>query len=375
MESIKMADLQGQYLKIKDEMDQAVQKVMQQCDFINGGEVQLFAEELSNFLKVKHVVTCGNGTDALQLALMALELPAGSEIIVPSFCYIAAAEAAALLGFKVVFADVDASDFNLLPSALEQLITDKTKAIIAVHLFGQCANMLKILKLAQKYNLYVLEDNAQSMGAVFTWPDGTQKMAGTMGHIGTTSFFPTKNLSCMGDGGAVFTNDTDLATKIKMLANHGQTTKYIHEKVGINSRLDTLQAAVLRVKLKYLPAYNSARQQAAAAYGVLLRQTTEVAIPVQVEYSTHVFHQYVLKAENRDDLKDFLAKRNIPTMVYYPVPLHRQAAFSKTNEQNAADLKTTDQLSKNVIALPMHTELKPQHIEIVCMAIQDFYSL
>ena len=366
-----MVDLQLQYEAHKEAIDNAIFKVLNKTDFINGEDVKLFAGELADFVLADHVITCANGTDALQLALMALELPAKAEIIVPSFCYVAAAEAAALLGYKVVFADVLENTFNIDPASLERLITENTKVVIPVHLFGQSSDMLPILKIAQKYNLYIIEDNAQSLGAVYHFPDGVSKYAGTIGHIGTTSFFPSKNLSCMGDGGAVFTNDENLAKKLKMLANHGQEQKYKHDIIGINSRLDTLQAAVLREKLKHLKQYNYARLKAATIYTELLKENKNLVTPFISKNGTHVFHQYTLKikGDQRNKLKESLEANHIPSMVYYPVPLHKQPAFS---ENVRVHHPVSEKLCEEVLALPMHPYLEQEQILYICEKINKY---
>ncbi len=368
-----MVDLESQYQKVKNEIDTAVLLVMQNTNFIQGNEVQLFSKMLSDFLNTKFVIPCGNGTDALQISLMALNLPQGSEVIVPSFCYVAAAEAIALLGFKPVFAEVEESTFNIDVKKIELLITENTKVIIPVHLFGQSCDMLGILKIAQKYNLYVIEDNAQAIGADYYFPDNTSKKLGTIGHMGITSFFPTKNLACMGDGGALFTNDEYLAARIKMIANHGQKEKYLHETIGINSRLDTIQAAVLNVKLKYLNNYNEARQKAASQYDNLLGNISELSIPARTEKSNHVFHQYIIKVKNgkRDDLKKHLQEKGIPTMVYYPQPLHKQKAYASFYQNQ--DLSISEKLSSEVLALPMHTELSEEQIVFISENIAAFF--
>jgi len=373
MATIKMVDLENQHQRIKEEIDTAMLQVVHHAHFIQGEEVHIFAKLLSDFLNIKHVIPCGNGTDALQLALMALNLPKGSEVLVPSFSYIAAAEVVAMLGYKPVFIEADEKTFNLDASKIEQLVTEHTKAIIPVHLFGQGCNMLAILKLAQLYNLYVVEDNAQSLGADFYFPDNSVKKLGAIGHIGTTSFFPSKNLGCMGDGGAVFTNDDELAIKMKTIANHGQKEKYLHQQVGINSRLDTLQAAVLLVKLKYFSQYTSARQKAAAQYDQLLSAIPELEIPYRAENSSHVFHQYTLKVKggNRDKLKQFLQETGIPSMVYYPKPIHQQEAYQAFYQQQP--LEATETLAAEVLSLPMHTELDEAQIGFITKNIAHFF--
>ena len=359
MQNIQMVDLQGQYQNIKNEIDAALQNVINRAAFINGVEVGLFAQELEQYLGINHVIPCANGTDALQLALMALDLPPGSEIIVPAFNYVATAEVIALLGMVPRFVDVHPLLFTILPEQIENAINKHTKAIMPVHLFGQCAHMEEILKIAQKHNLYVIEDTAQAIGARYTFMDGRTVAAGGMGIIGTTSFFPSKNLGCYGDGGAVFTNDTELAARIKAIANHGQRKKYVYRYIGINSRLDTIQAALLRVKLKYLDKYTEARQAAAAYYDAHLSKIEGLCIPNKISVSTHVYHQYcILLPEyvDRNALKEYLQSVNIPTMVYYPGPLHLQEAYLVYGYKPGS-LPVSEALCNHILALPMHTEL------------------
>jgi UDP-2-acetamido-2-deoxy-ribo-hexuluronate aminotransferase len=375
MPAIKMVDLENQYLKIKPEIDNAISKVISKAHFIQGEEVQIFTHNLANFLDTKHLITCANGTDALQIALMALDLPRGSEVLIPSFSYIAAAEAVMLLGLVPVFVDADINDFNIDTKKIQNHITDKTKAIIPVHLFGQSCNMLAIMKIAQLYNLFVIEDNAQSIGADYHFPDDSFKKLGTIGHIGTTSFFPSKNLGCMGDGGALFTNDEELAKKIKCIANHGQKVKYEHEMIGMNSRLDTLQAAILNVKLMNLSHYNSCRQKAASKYDALLSSIPHIQVPSRFSNSTHVFHQYTLRIKNgkRDALKQFLSEHEIPSMVYYPLPIHNQPAYKLLS--NPKDLNISEQLSSEVLSLPMHSELSMEQIDFISENIAIFFGV
>lgn len=360
MQKIQMVDLKGQYEKIKQEVDAAIQNVIDTTAFINGSDVAAFAEELQHYLGIQHVIPCANGTDALQLAIMALDLPTGSEIIVPAFNYVATAEVIALLGMVPKFVDVHPQYFTIDPGAIEKAITSRTKAIMPVHLFGQCAHMEPIIQIAEKYGLHIIEDNAQAIGAQYTFSNNQTKPAGGMGIIGTTSFFPSKNLGCYGDGGAVFTNNSALAQKIKAIANHGQRTKYIYQYIGINSRLDTIQAAILRVKLRYLPTYSAARQAAAKLYDDLLSaELPQIVRPARSHYSTHVFHQYCIMLPSnidRDGLKNYLQAAGIPTMVYYPAPLHLQQAYLHYGYQ-AGDLPVSEALCKHIIALPMHTEL------------------
>lgn len=372
MKRIQMVDLQGQYLKIKDEIDAAVSSVISQAAFIQGPQVKSFSSALANYIHSPFVVTCANGTDALQIAMMALNLKPGDEVILPVHTYVATAEVIALLGLKPVFVDVRPDHFNIDPSKLNSIITPKTRAIVPVHLYGQCAPMEEILSFAAKHRLYVIEDTAQALGAVYTFKDGRRMFAGTMGTIGTTSFFPSKNLGCFGDGGAIFTADAELASKLQMIANHGQKNKYYHECVGVNSRLDTLQAAILEIKLRHLPEYEHARQEAAAFYDEYLSEIDQVVTPVKMPYSTHVYHQYTLKAERRDELKAFLESREIPSMIYYPVPLHEQVAY-KLFDSGPGSFPVADQLSKEVISIPMHTELDRETMEYICDAIKGFY--
>lgn len=369
---IQMVDLQSQYLRIKPEIDKAIDEVLLSTKFINGPQVAQFAEELRNFVGAGFCIPCANGTDALQIAMMALELKPGDEIILPVHTYVATAEVIALLGLTPVFCDVDANDFNIDVRQIEGKITSKTKAIVPVHLYGQCADMESILKIASQHKLHVIEDAAQSLGAVYTFSDGKRKRSGTMGTIGTTSFFPSKNLGCYGDGGAIFTNDPSLGEKIKMMANHGQRVKYYHDVIGVNSRLDTLQAAILLVKLKYLNEYESKRNEVASLYDRALKDIPQVQVPSRVKNSTHVFHQYTLKVERRDELKKFLEENGIPTMIYYPVPLHLQKAY-KRDGFGEESFPVTEKLSKVVISLPIHTEMKPEELEFITDQIKMFF--
>lgn len=373
MEDIKMVDLKAQYAQLKPELDQAFSKVMESMAFINGPQVQDFARSLEGYLNVQHAIPCANGTDALQIALMALQLPAGSEVIVPAFNYVSAAEVVALLGLKPIFADVDAETFHLSAETVEKVISDNTAAIIPVHLFGQCADMAPLMLLAQKYNLWVIEDNAQSLGAVYTPSEGHPRKAGTIGHIGTTSFFPSKPLGGMGDGGAVFTNNAELAARMQQIANHGQSEKYEFRNVGINSRLDTLQAAMLDVKIKYIDAYNTARDRVAAYYKNALGTLNHVVTPSMSGYSSHVYHQYTLKVdpELRDGLKEHLRLNHIPSMVYYPKPLHLQEAYAYLGHSEG-DFPVSERLSASVLSLPMHAELKEEQLEYICHHVINY---
>lgn len=374
MREIRMADLQNQYFKIKEEIDTAIQKVLSSAAFIKGSEVGQFEEELAEWLSVKHVISCGNGTDALQVALMALDTRPGDEVITSNFTFIATAEVIALLKLKPVLIDPDPVTFNITAKEIEKAITPKTKAIIPVHLFGQCAGMEEILSMARQEGIALIEDAAQATGAEYTFSDGRKAMAGTMGEIGCTSFFPSKNLGCFGDGGALFTNDDNRARLIRSITNHGMTKRYYHDHIGINSRLDTIQAAVLSVKLKYLRDYNRARQMLADRYDNAFKEITPLEIPGRYNRSTHIFHQYTLKtsAEKRDALKEFLAERNIPSMVYYPVPLHRQKAYSYLSCNNSS-FPITEQLTSTVLSLPMHTEMRDEEADYIISAVTQFF--
>lgn len=372
MKSIQMVDLQGQYLRIKDEIDNAISSVISQAAFIQGPQVKSFSSALASYTQSPFVITCANGTDALQIAMMALNLKPGDEVILPVHTYVATAEVIALLGLKPVFVDVRQDHFNIDPSKLKSVLTPKTKAIVPVHLYGQCAPMEEILIFAAEHKLFVIEDTAQALGAVYTFKDGRRKFAGTMGTIGTTSFFPSKNLGCFGDGGAMFTADPELSGRLQMIANHGQKKKYYHECVGVNSRLDTLQAAILEVKLRHLPTYERSRQEAAAFYDSCLSGLGEVVTPVRMPYTTHVYHQYTLKVQRRDELKSNLESRGIPTMIYYPVPLHEQVAY-KQHDLAPGSFPMAEQLSKSVLSLPMHTELDRETMEYICASIKIFY--
>ncbi|MFT3748038.1 MAG: DegT/DnrJ/EryC1/StrS family aminotransferase [Agriterribacter sp.] len=366
MTPIQMVDLQKQYKHIKTDVDAAIHSVLDSCAFINGKPVQDFAANLAEYLDVKHVIPCANGTDALQIALMALGLQPGDEVITPSFTYIATTEVIALLQLKPVFVEVDPKTFCIDPAALEKAITGKTKAIVPVHLYGQTANMEDIMKIAGKHNLFVVEDNAQAIGADFTFSDGTKKKSGTIGTIGCTSFFPSKNLGCYGDGGAIFTDDDKLAGQLKMIANHGQSARYYHDVVGCNSRLDTLQAAILNVKLKKLDEYIAARQKAAQYYTKAFAGNAKITTPYIASYTNHVFHQYtlILEGVDRNGLNTFLAEHNIPSMIYYPVPAHRQKMFASFGG-NDFNLPVTDWLTQRVISLPIHTELEEEQLAFI----------
>lgn len=371
MEPIQMVDLKNQYLKIKNEVDAAVINVLNTTAFINGPEVQHFQKELEDYLNVKHVIPCANGTDALQIALMALGLQPEDEVITPSFTYVATCEVVALLQLNPVFVDVYPDTFNMDVEDLKKRITPKTKAIIPVHLYGQCANMEAILEVAAAYNIPIVEDTAQAIGAEYTFSNGKKAKAGTMGEIGCTSFFPSKNLGCYGDGGAIFTNDDELAQKLRMIANHGQSKRYYHDVIGVNSRLDSIQAAILRIKLRHLDSYNEARRKAAAFYAEKLNGE-KITCPTTANNSTHVFHQYTLKLNgvNRDALIDYLAEKGIPSNIYYPLPNHKQAAFSGIND--GKDLPVTEYLGGVVLSLPIHTEFTQEQLDHITSCILAF---
>ena len=368
-----MVDLGSQYEKIQNEIDAAVLDVVRSTAYINGPEVKLFQEELEAYLGVKHVIPCANGTDALQIAMMALDLKPGDEVIAPSFTFVATAEVIALLGLTPVLVDCELGTFNLDPEKLEQAITPKTKAIVPVHLFGQCANLEAISTIAKKHNLFVIEDNAQAIGADYIFGNGTRKKAGSVGHFGTTSFFPSKNLGCYGDGGALFTNDDELAAKARSVANHGMTVRYYHDHIGVNSRLDSIQAAILRIKLRHLNAYCDGRRAAADFYDKAFESLPGVITPERALNSTHVFHQYTLRIQgvDRDKLRDYLGERDIPAMIYYPVPLHMQKAYLD-DRYKQGDFPITEQLAAEVISLPMHTELSADQLEHIVTEVRNF---
>ena len=372
MKKIQMVDLQSQYYKIKPEVDNAIASVMNSASFINGPEVKSFQKELEEYLDVPHVIPCANGTDALQIALMALGLEEGDEVITVDFTFAATVEVIHLLKLKAVLVDVDTDTFTMNIDKLKAAITDKTKVIIPVHLFGQCANMEPIIEIAKAKNIVILEDNAQAIGSDYHFSDGTVKKTGTMGILGTTSFFPSKNLGCYGDGGAIFTTDDELAHKIRGIANHGMYERYYHDEIGVNSRLDSIQAAVLRKKLPNLDTYNEARRKAADFYDEAFANHPEIETPARAPYSTHVFHQYTLKIKNgkRDDLQKFLTEKEIPAMIYYPVALRKQKAYFQ--ESNDADFVNTDTLLKEVISLPMHTELDEEQLSYITESVLEF---
>lgn len=371
---IEMVDLKSQYNKIKEEINKAVLETISDVAFINGPQVAEFSQNLSTYLGAEFVIPCANGTDALQIALMSLGLQPGDEIIVPSFTYVATAEVIALLGLTPIMVDVNPRDFNITCHNIEHAITTRTKAIVPVHLFGQCADMEPILVLAKEHNLRVIEDTAQAIGAEYIFKDGTRKKAGTMGDIGCTSFFPSKNLGCFGDGGAIYTNNHELAEKIRMIANHGQERKYIHKYIGVNSRLDTIQAAILNVKLKYLNNYSTARINAADRYDNLLFGINDLITPFRARNSTHVFHQYTLQIKNnkRDKLQKHLIAAGIPAMIYYPLPLNEQEAFKKIGKVYGS-LKITKELCESVLSIPMHTELTNEQQNFIAENIRSFF--
>jgi UDP-2-acetamido-2-deoxy-ribo-hexuluronate aminotransferase len=375
MNKIQMVDLMAQYERIKPSVDAAIQSVITKAQFINGPEVATFQEELSEYLGVKHVIPCANGTDALQIAMMGLGLQPGDEVITPSFTYIATTEVIALLGLTPVFVEVDAETFCMDPASLANAITSKTKAIVPVHLYGQAANMEEIMRIANAHNLYVIEDNAQAIGCDYYFSSGDVAKTGTIGHVGCTSFFPSKNLGCFGDGGAIMTNDDELASTLRMIANHGQSKRYYHDRVGCNSRLDSVQAAVLRIKLQHLDSYNDARQHLAAHYDSAFQSIPGITIPVRKPYSTHVYHQYTLQVnpELRDRLHEYLAERDIPSMIYYPVPAHRQLMFSAFGS-DSKDLPVTDYLTERVISLPMHTEMRNDQRDYIVSTVHTFFN-
>lgn len=361
MNKIQMVDLQKQYQRLKEDIDSAIAEVLNTSAFINGPAVKKFQANLEKYLGGSHVIPCANGTDALQIAMMALDLQPGDEVITTSFTYVATAEVIALLKLTPVLVEVNESTFTMDPKALEMAITSKTKAIVPVHLYGQCADMESILAIAQKHNLYVIEDTAQAIGADYTFSDGTVKKAGTMGTIGATSFFPSKNLGCYGDGGALFTSNEALATKIRMIANHGQSVQYVHDVIGVNSRLDSLQAAILEVKLAHLDDFNKRRNAVASTYDQAFSKHPKLIIPGRNLKSTHVFHQYTLRliGVDRDALRKHMSDHNIPTMVYYPIALHHQKAF-QGSAYDISSLQLTELLCTQVISLPIHTEMEAE---------------
>ncbi len=373
MKVIQMVDLQQQHAKIQQQLDEAIARVIQSGKYINGPEVAEFGQNLATYLNVPHVIPCANGTDALQIAMMALDLKPGDEIILPAFTYVATAEVIKLLGLTPVLVDVNEDDFLINTALIEAAITNKTKAIVPVHLFGQCANMDAIMQIAKKHNLFVIEDTAQAIGAFYTNAQGEKLRAGTIGDVGCTSFFPSKNLGCMGDGGALFTRNETLAKRLKMIANHGQSIQYHHDDIGVNSRLDTLQAAILLVKLPTLDACETARNKVAQKYDEAFANHPNFKIPARVKNSTHVFHQYTLKCNgiNRDELRKYLAEKQIPSMVYYPIPLHQQKAYASP-KYNLGSLPVTESLCTQVISLPMSPEVDDEQLAYIITQINNF---
>ena len=374
MKKIEMVDLKGQYQKIQSKVDDSVLNTINSASFINGPQVKNFQKHLEKYLGVKHVIPCANGTDALQIALMALGLKPGDEVITPDFTYASTIEVILLLGLTPVLVDIDIDTFNIDVSGIKNAINSKTKAIIPVHLFGQVASMNEILEIAQENDLYIIEDNAQSLGSNFTFKDGSKKKAGTIGHIGTTSFFPSKNLGAYGDGGAIFTEDDDLAHTLRGIVNHGMYVRYYHDLVGVNSRLDSIQASILDIKLDHLDDYNNSRLIAASKYTLRFKDQSNIITPIRVgENDSHVFHQYTLRIlnRNRDELVKYLNDRSIPCGIYYPVPLHLQKAY-KSNRYDQSDFKVTNQVVKEVISLPMHTELTDDQIDYISSHVINF---
>jgi len=376
MRPIQMVDLKAQYQNIKEEVNSAVIDCIESGAFINGPQVKAFKANLEKYLDATCVIPCANGTDALQIALMGLGLEPGDEVIVPAFTYVATAEVIGLLRLTPVMVDVDPDTFNISAELIEPAITEKTKAIVPVHLFGQSADMEAILQLAKKHNLYVIEDNAQAIGADYTFSDGRVQKTGTLGHIGCTSFYPSKNLGAYGDGGAIFTNDSELGEQLRIISSHGQTKRYYHDYIGVNSRLDSIQAAILNIKLAKLDEYAKARQTVAAYYDEQLGKINGVQIPARQYNSTHVFHQYTLRvpAAKRNPLQEFLKKKGVPSMIYYPVPLDEQKAFKGMIKDVSLDLPVTKVLCDTVISLPIHTEMDKEQLDYICTAVLDFFA-
>lgn len=372
---IQMVDLLGQYEEIKAEIDDAISAVILSSGFINGPQVSEFATNLKNFTGAGYVIPCANGTDALQIAMMALDFKPGDDVIVPAFTQGSAVEMIVLLGLNPRFVDVDPDTFCIDPASIEQNITSRTKGIVVVHLFGQAADIEEIMNIAQKNNLKVIEDNAQAIGCEVTFTDGNKKQTGTIGDIGTTSFFPSKNLGCFGDGGAIFSNDEELAGRIKMISNHGQKQKFYHDEIGLNSRLDTLQAAILIKKLKKLNEYISRRQKVAVYYDKHLGNLKGLTIPQRSKNSTHVFHQYTLKLQNKDHeaFRDYLKDKGIPTMVYYPLPMHLQKAYSDYGCKEG-DFPVSERLCTEVVSIPIHTQMNEAMLEFITLAIKSYFN-
>lgn len=375
MREIQMVDLRAQYEKYGQEIDNAIKSVLLSTAFIKGSDVQLFEQELQKFMGVKYVISCANGTDALYLALKVLGLEPGDEVITTNFTFIATVEAVAAQSLKPVFVDPEPGSFNISVDAIRKAITPKTKAIVPVHLFGQCADMENIMILAREHGLFVIEDAAQATGADYLFKDGTTKKAGTIGHIGTTSFFPSKNLGCYGDGGALYTNDETFAGKLRSIANHGMKERYHYDDIGVNSRLDTIQAAILRIKLRYLDEFNASRLAIADRYDSAFSECRSITIPERVKYSTHIFHQYTIRIKEnlRDELKDFLKSKNIPSMIYYPGPLHTQKAY-KFLGYKENDFPVTSKLCSEVLSLPIHPEMENEQIKFITSSILKFFN-
>ncbi|MBM3420053.1 MAG: DegT/DnrJ/EryC1/StrS family aminotransferase [Bacteroidetes bacterium] len=374
MKDIQMVDLRSQYERMKSEIDESVKRVLESTAFIKGPDVEAFENELGSYMGVRNVIACGNGTDALQVAMMALELKPGDEVITTNFTFIATVEVVALLGLTPVLADPCLKCFNLTPAEIEKAITPQTRAIVPVHLFGQCCNMEAIMAIAQRHNLYVIEDTAQATGADFIFSDGRRAKAGTIGTIGCTSFFPSKNLGCFGDGGALYTNDDELAARVRSIINHGMRVRYYHDHVGVNSRLDTIQAAILRVKLRHLDSFNRARRKAAESYNRAFQGIDGLVLPESSGWSTHIFHQYTLRVTNgkRDALQTALRSSGIPSMIYYPVPLSRQKAYESFNFRHGS-FPVTEQLSREVLSLPMHTEITDEQMNFITENVTNFF--
>jgi len=375
MKRIQMVDLKSQYENIQSQVDQAIGQVLQDTAFINGPQVKDFSASLAEYLHTDHVIACANGTDALQIALMALDLKPGDEVITPTFTFVSTVEVVQLLGLKPVLVDVEDTYYTMQAEKVREAITSRTRAIVPVHLYGQCAPMNEILQLARAHGLAVIEDAAQALGADY-YQGGETRKAGTLGDIGCTSFFPSKNLGCYGDGGALFTKNSDLADKIRTIANHGSHQKYHHSRVGVNSRLDTLQAAILKVKLKYLDQYNAARQQAAQYYDEALASIAQIQTPRVRPDSSHIYHQYTLRLDpevSRDDLKNYLKDKGIPTMVYYPVPMHLQEAFNRAGRFLDGDFAVSEKLSRSVLSLPMHTELEEEQQHYIAQTLKQYF--
>jgi dTDP-4-amino-4,6-dideoxygalactose transaminase len=374
MRDIQMVDLRAQYDRLRGEIDEAMHSVLLSTAFIKGPDVKLFEDELAVYMGVKHVISCANGTDALRIAMMVLDLKPGDEVITSDFTFVATAEAAALLGLKVVFADPDPAMFNLSADTIRKAITPRTRLIVPVHLFGQCADMENIMKLAAEFNLFVIEDAAQATGTDYLFSDGRKARAGTIGHIGTTSFFPSKNLGCFGDGGALYTNNDSYASRLRSIANHGMKVRYSYAESGVNSRLDTIQAAVLRVKLKYLSEFNAARRRVADQYDRAFSGCHWLITPERAPYSSHIFHQYTLRIREgkRDALRTFLESKKIPSMIYYPGPLHEQEAF-QTLGYEPGNLPVTSLLCKEVLSLPIHPEMEQEQIDYIILNVLSFF--